>query len=406
MAFDIQKIRNDFPILAQLQNGKPYVYLDNGATTQKPQVVIDAISEFYQTTYSNIHRGVHRKSEESTQAYEAARQKISSFINATHSREVIFTSGTTQSINTLAFSFGEQYVHEGDEIMVSEMEHHSNIVPWQMLCERKRATLKVIPITDQGELRMDVYAQMLNPRVKLVAVTYVSNTLGTITPAAEIIALAHAQGIPVMLDAAQAIQHIAIDVQKLDVDFLVFSGHKIYGPTGIGVLYGKEKWLEAMPPYMGGGDMIETVSFAKTSYASLPFKFEAGTMNFVDAHALGVAIDYVQGIGLENIAKQETTLLHYATAQMSAIEGLTIYGQATQKSAVISFLLKGQHPYDVGLILDQLGIAVRTGTHCTEPLMARLQIPGTVRPVFNFYNTLAEVDALVAGINRAKKMLG
>lgn len=405
MALDPQHIRKDFPILNTEQNGKPYIYLDNGATTQKPQIVIDAISDFYEKTNSNIHRGVHRKSQEATDAYEKARKTVQQFINAADKKEVIFTSGTTNSINLVASSFGEKFISEGDEILVTNLEHHANIVPWQMLCERKGAKLRVVPITDSGELILDNIDELLNERTKLFAFTYVSNALGTVNPVRELISKAKAKNIPVLLDAAQAIQHIPVDVQELDVDFLAFSGHKIYAPTGIGVLYGKEKWLSEMPPYMGGGDMIEKVSFDGTTFADLPFKFEAGTTNYVGAHALAVAIDYLQTIGLDKIANYEGELLRYATEKISAIEGVTIYGTAPKKSAVVSFLIDGIHPYDVGMILDQLGIAVRTGSHCSEPLMDRLNIPGTARAVFNFYNTKEEIDALVKGIERAKRML-
>ncbi len=405
MSLDVNKIRKDFPILNTEQNGKPYIYLDNGATTQKPQVVIDAISDFYKNINSNIHRGVHRKSQEATDAYENARITVQQFINAADKKEVIFTYGTTSSINLVANSFGEKFIGEGDEILITTMEHHANIVPWQMLCDRKGAKLNVIPITDEGELILEEVDKLLTDKTKLFSFTYVSNTLGTVNPVEELIAKAKAKGIPVMLDAAQAIQHIPIDVQELDVDFLAFSGHKIYAPTGIGVLYGKEKWLSQMPPYMGGGDMIEKVSFDGTTFAELPFKFEAGTTNYVGAHALAVAIKYLQEIGIENIATYEAELLDYATEKISAIENLTIYGRAKHKSAVVSFLIDGTHPFDLGMILDQLGIAIRTGTHCSEPLMDRLGIPGTARAVFNFYNTKEEVDALVKGIERAKRML-
>lgn len=405
IAFDVETIRKDFPILNTTQNGKQYVYLDNGATTQKPQVVIDAISKFYSETNSNIHRGVHRKSEASTQAYEHARTVVQKFINAKNKAEVIFTSGTTASINTVASTFGEKYIQEGDEILVTEMEHHANIVPWQMLCERKGAVLKYIPITDTGELDLSNIDDLLSIKTKLFAFTYVSNALGTVNPVEELITKAKEKSIPVLLDAAQAIQHYPIDVQKLDVDFLVFSGHKIYAPTGIGVLYGKEKHLRAMPPYMGGGDMIEKVSFNGTSFADIPFKFEAGTTNYVGAHALGVAIEYLQTLGIDNIAIYEKELLQYATERISSIDGVKIYGTAKNKSAVISFLLVGAHPYDVGLILDQLAIAIRTGTHCAEPVMDKFGIPGTARAVFNFYNTREEVDKLVSAIQRAKRML-
>lgn len=403
--YDIDSIRNDFPILKRYVNDKPLVYLDNGASTQKPQVVIDAINHYYTSQNSNIHRGVHFLSQLATDAYEITRRKLQSFINAKEEFEIILTKGTTDSINLVASCYGDAFIHQGDEIIISAMEHHSNIVPWQMLCERKGASLKVVPINDAGELDMDAYAAMLNERVKLVSITYVSNSLGTINPVKDIIHLAHLQDIPVLLDAAQAVQHIGLDVQALDVDFLAFSGHKMYGPTGIGVLYGKEKWLRAIPPYQGGGDMIKDVSFEKTTYADLPFKFEAGTPNIEAGISLAFAVDYLTSIGIDKIAQYEMELLEYATNELLSIEGLRIIGMAANKSSVISFLVGDIHPYDIGVILDKLGIAVRTGHHCTQPLMKRFEIPGTVRASIGLYNSKEDIDALVEGVKRATRML-
>lgn len=403
--YDIQSIRNDFPILKSTVNGKPLVYLDNGATTQKPQVVIDAITHYYTALNSNIHRGVHHLSQVATDAYELTRTKLKSFINAEHEHEIILTKGTTDAINLVAQCYGKAFVNKGDEVIISAMEHHSNIVPWQMLCEERGAHLKVIPMDLEGNLDLSAYEDMLNEKVKMVSVTYVSNSLGTVNPVKEMISLAHAQGIPVFLDAAQAVQHIPIDVQNLDVDFIAFSGHKMYGPTGIGVLYGKEKWLNAMPPYQGGGDMIKTVTFEKTTYNELPFKFEAGTPNIEAGICLAHAIDYLEAIGLDNIAQYEGELLEYATSALLEIPGLRIIGTAKEKSSVISFLIEGTHPYDVGTILDKLGIAVRTGHHCTQPVMDFYEIPGTIRASLGLYNSKADIDALVDGIKRAVSML-
>lgn len=403
--YDIHSIRNDFPILRSLVNGKPLVYLDNGASSQKPQSVIDAIDHYYTSQNSNIHRGVHHLSQIATDAYEVTRRKLRAFINAAHEHEVIITKGTTDSINLVASSYGNSFINEGDEVIISEMEHHSNIVPWQMICETKGAVLKVVPINDAGELDMDAYRDMLNERVKIVSVTYISNTLGTVNPVKEIIDLAHQHQIPVLLDAAQAIHHTVVDVQELDVDFLAFSGHKMYGPTGVGMLYGKEELLNKMPPYQGGGDMIKDVTFEKTTYNELPFKFEAGTPNIEAGITLAFAIDYINSIGLEKIAQYEHELLEYATSRLEAIDGLKIIGTAKNKSGVISFIVEDIHPYDIGVILDKLGIAVRTGHHCTQPLMARYNIPGTVRASFGLYNTKEEIDVLVAGVKRAVTML-
>ncbi|MGK6350856.1 SufS family cysteine desulfurase [Parapedobacter sp. DT-150] len=403
--FDVDRIRKDFPILTRTVNGKPLVYLDNGATTQKPQRVIDAIAAYYTQLNSNVHRGVHHLSQLATDAFEVTRRKLKPFINAAHEHEIIFTKGTTESINLVANCFGQAFVRAGDEIIISTMEHHSNIVPWQILCETRGAVLKVVPINEAGELDMEAYRSMLSERTRMVAVTYVSNALGTINPVEEIIDLAHAAGACVLLDAAQAVQHLPIDVQALDVDFLAFSGHKMYGPTGIGVLYGKEKWLNAMPPYQSGGEMIKEVTFAKTTYNELPFKFEAGTPNIEAGICLAHAIDYINDIGLDHIAQYEHDLLAYGTHRLLEVPGLRIVGTANEKSSVISFLLGDVHPYDVGVILDKLGIAVRTGHHCTQPLMDRYGIPGTVRASIAMYNTKEEMDVLVAGVQRAASML-
>ncbi|MCK5169083.1 MAG: cysteine desulfurase, partial [Bacteroidales bacterium] len=392
LSLDIQKIRKDFPILNQKVYNKPLVYLDNGATTQKPQVVIDEEIKIYSKENSNIHRGVHYLSEQLTQRYEDARKAVQKFINAPHDREVIFTSGTTESINTIAFSFGEKYINKGDEIIISALEHHANIVPWQMLCERKKATLKVIPINEKGELLLDEYQKLISPKTKIVAVNQVSNALGTVNDVKKLIDIAHQQNIPVLIDGAQSIQHGNVDVQELDCDFFVFSGHKIYGPNGIGVIYGKEKWLNEMPPFMTGGEMIKKVTFEKTTFNELPFKFEAGTPNYVGAIGLVTAINYIQEIGLENIAAYEKELLDYATEKLESIDGLRIIGTAQKKVSVISFVLDNIHHYDAGMVIDKMGIAVRTGHHCAEPLMDCFNIEGTIRASFSFYNTKEEID--------------
>lgn len=402
---DVQKIRKDFPILASKINGKPLVYFDNAATSQKPWSVIKAIENYYTHLNSNVHRGVHHLSQQATNAFEDARKKVAAFINAAHDHEIVFTKGTTEAINLVSASFGKQFVKPGDIIIISALEHHSNIVPWQLLCEDRKAVLKVIPINEKGELLLDVLKEMLNEKVKLVSVNYVSNSLGTINPVREIIELCHLQNIPVLLDAAQAVQHMPIDVRELDVDFLAFSGHKMYGPTGIGVLYGKEQWLNQMPPYQGGGEMIRSVSFAETTYNDLPFKFEAGTPNIEAAIALGAAIDYINKTGLENIQQYEHELLEYATEKLSQIDGIRFIGTANNKASVVSFIIENLHPYDVGVILDQLGIAVRTGHHCTQPLMDFYCIPGTVRASLAFYNTKEEIDALTEGVQKAISML-
>jgi cysteine desulfurase/selenocysteine lyase len=401
---DIAEIRADFPILSRKVYNKPLVYFDNGATTQKPQSVIDALSSVYTSYNANIHRGVHFLSDVSSEAYENSREKVRSFINAGKREEVIFTSGTTGSINGIAFSFGERYVKPGDEIIISHLEHHANIVPWQMMCERKGAVLRVIPINDAGEIILEDYYKLLSSKTRIVSVTQASNALGTVLPVKEIISAAHSMNIPVMIDGAQGIQHGIVDVKTIDCDFYVFSGHKIYGPTGIGILYGKEKWLSELPPFQGGGDMVDKVTFEKTTYNELPFKFEAGTMNFTGAIGLSAAIDYVLEIGRENIAAREKELLSYATERLSDINGLRIYGNSDRKISTISFLLKNIHQYDTGTILDKMGIAVRTGTHCAQPLMDWYGIDGTVRASICFYNTTEEIDALVAGIEKVKSM--
>lgn len=401
---DVNAIRKDFPILNQKIYDKPLIYMDNGATTQKPRVVIDTLNDLYSNKNASIHRGIHYLSEEMTEAYEQARDNIRAFINADSTTEIIFTHGATSSINAVAFSFGEKYIEEDDEILVSEMEHHSNIVPWQMLCKRKHARLKVIPFNDKGELDQEAYKKLLNERTAIVALTYASNSLGTVNPVKEMIRLAHKKKIPVLIDAAQMIQHGHVDVKDLDCDFLAFSGHKIYGPTGIGVLYGRESLLEAIPPYQGGGDMVDCVKFKETTYNELPYKFEAGTTNFTGAIGLSVAIDYLKGVGLEDIAGYEKALLEYATEKLSAFDELKIYGEASEKISILSFLLKDVHPYDAGMVFDKLGIAVRTGTHCTQPVMEHFNISGTIRASMVFYNTFEEIDALAGGIERVRKM--
>ena len=401
---DIVKIRQDFPILNQKVYGKDLIYFDNGATTEKPIQVIEAIKDFYCTKNANIHRGVHYLSDTSTNAYENARKTVANFIGASKNEEIVFTRGTTEAINLIANGFRKDILTKGDEVLVSQMEHHANIVPWQMACEETGAKLKVIPMTEKGELILSEYLKMLNSNVKIVALTHISNVLGTINPVKEIIAEAHKLNIPVLIDGAQSIQHTKIDVQDLDCEFYVFSGHKIYAPTGIGVLYGKMEWLEKLPPYQGGGDMIDQVSFEKTTYADAPLKFEAGTANYVGAVALAKAIDYVSEIGLDNIASYEHELLVYATKKLSEIEGLRIIGQAENKASVISFVLDNAHHYDVGTILDKMGIAVRTGHHCAQPLMDYYKILGTIRASFAFYNTKQEIDTFVSALKRVKQM--
>lgn len=400
----IDQIRAEFPILSREVNGKPLVYLDNGATTQKPQVVIDAISKYYESENSNIHRGVHTLSQEATDAYEKARVKVQQFLNAEHSHEIIFTSGTTGGINMIASSLRTS-VKPGDEIIITAMEHHSNIVPWQMLCEETGATLKVIPMNQKGELLMDDYQKLISSNTKLVAFTHTSNSLGTINPTDEIIKIARENGALVLVDGAQAVTHGKLDVQEMDCDFFVFSGHKLFGPTGTGVLYGKEKVLNSLPPYQGGGDMIKTVTFEKTTYNELPHKFEAGTPNIAGGIGLGAAIDYVHSVGFDFIEKQEKELLDYATQELSKIDGLQLIGEAENKTCVLSFVVEGVHPFDLGTIVDKMGVAVRTGHHCTQPVMDFFKIPGTTRASFSFYNSIEEVDLLVKALERALGML-
>ena len=401
----IAEIRNDFPILNSKVRGKDLVYLDNGATAQKPTMVIDAINTYYKDYNSNIHRGVHHLSQVATTAYEEAREKLRDFINAPKLEEVIFTKGTTDSINIVASCFGRNSLNKGDEVIISAMEHHSNIVPWQMICDEREAVLKVIPINNNGELLMEEYKKLLSDKTKLVAVIHISNTLGTINPVKEIIDLAHQKGALVLLDGAQAVPHIKVDVQDLDCDFYTFSGHKMFGPTGVGILYGKSEYLNDMPPYQGGGDMIKEVTFEKTTYNCLPHKFEAGTPNIVGGIGLGVAVDYMQEVGIDLMHKREEELLTYATEKILKVEGVRIIGEAEHKASVLSFVVEGLHPFDVGTLLDQLGIAVRTGHHCTQPLMSFFEIPGTIRASFAFYNTKEEVDQLISGLERALTML-
>ncbi|MEZ0007485.1 cysteine desulfurase/selenocysteine lyase [Flavobacterium sp. 28YEA47A] len=401
---DIQSIRAQFPILSQKVNGKPLVYFDNAATSQKPKVVIDAISAYYEEINANIHRGVHKLSQLATDAYEISRGKIQHHINAKHNHEVIFTSGTTHGINLVSNGFAS-ILKAGDEVMVSALEHHSNIVPWQMLCERTGAKLTVIPMNNQGELILEEFERLLSEKTKIIAVNHISNALGTINPIKEIIKKAHEAGAAVLIDGAQATPHIKPDVQELDCDFYVFSGHKICGPTGSGILYGKEVWLNRLPPYQGGGEMIKEVTFEKTTYAELPHKFEAGTPNIEGGIVLGTAVDYLNSIGFDKIAAYEHELLEYGTQRLLEIEGLKIYGTSKNKTSVISFNIEGIHPYDIGAIVDKLGIAVRTGHHCAQPIMSFFNIPGTVRASFAFYNTKEEIDALVEAVKKAKTML-
>ena len=403
--FDVNKIRKDFPILSRKVNGKPLIYFDSGATAQKPKQVIDAIEKYYSDQNANIHRGVHRLSQDITADYEKARATIQKYIGAEHPHEIIFTSGTTESINLVASSFGKKFVKAGDEILITEMEHHSNILPWQMLCEEKNAVLKVAPITESGELLMDQFQKLLSSKTKIVAITYISNTLGTINPIKEIISLAHAKNIPVLIDGAQAIPHGQVNVQDLDADFYCFSGHKVFGPTGVGILYGKEEWLRKLPNYQVGGGTIKSVSFAKTEYADIPLRFEAGTPHIAGGIGLAAALDYINTIGLSTISSYEHELMEYATERLSEIEGVRIIGTAKDKASVISFVIDTIHPYDIGVILDQMGIAVRTGHHCTQPLIEYYKCLGTVRVSLSFYNTKEEIDELVKGIIKAKQML-
>ena len=404
MMYDVNRVREDFPILSREIYGRPLVYLDNGATTQKPRQVVEAMVDEYYNVNANVHRGVHFLSQQATDLHEASRETVRRFINARSTSEILFTRGTTESINLLAFSFGEAMVKEGDEVVVSAMEHHSNIVPWQMMCERKGAQLRVIPMTDEGELQLEALEGLLHERTRIVCCTQVSNVLGTVNPVKEVVRRAHERNIPVLIDGAQSVPHMKVDVQDLDCDFFAFSGHKVYGPTGVGVLYGKEEWLEKLPPYQGGGEMIKNVSFEKTTYNDLPYKFEAGTPDYVATHALATALDYVSGLRMENIEAHEQELTHYALERMQQIEGMHIFGGAKERDAVISFQVGDIHHLDMGTLLDRLGIAVRTGHHCAEPLMRRLGIEGTVRASFGLYNTKAEVDALVEGIERIRRM--
>jgi cysteine desulfurase/selenocysteine lyase len=401
---DVARVRTDFPILATEVHGKPLVYLDNAATSQKPQAVIDAIMRYYQGTNANVHRGVHYLSETATEDYEASRRTAQQFINAPHLHEIIFVRGTTEGINLVAQTFGRARIGRGDEILITAMEHHSNIVPWQILCDEKGAKLRVAPINDNGELLLDEFAKLLGPKTKLAAVTHVSNALGTVNPLKRMIELGHAHNVPVLVDGAQAVPHLEVDVQALDCDFYTFSGHKVYGPTGIGVLYGKAALLESMPPYQGGGDMISSVTFDKTTYNKLPYKFEAGTPDIAGAIGLGAALKYVNGLGLDKIGAHEHDLLEYATQTLSAVPGLRLIGTARDKAAVVSFVIEGVHPHDIGTILDQQGIAIRTGHHCSQPIMDRFGIPATARASFAVYNTRAEIDALVRGIEKVKEV--
>jgi len=402
--YDIEKIREDFPILSRTVYNKPLVYLDNGATTQKPRCVVESITDEYYSVNANVHRGVHFLSQQATNLHEASRETVRRFINARSTSEIVFTRGTTESINLVAATFADSQMEEGDEVIVSVMEHHSNIVSWQLQAARKGIVLKVIPMNDRGELLIDEYEKLFSSRTRIVSVAHVSNVLGTVNPVKEIIKIAHAHGVPVLVDGAQSIPHLPVDVQDLDADFFVFSGHKVYGPTGIGVLYGKENWLDRLPPYQGGGEMIKNVSFEKTTFNELPFKFEAGTPDYIGSTALAKALDYVSAIGMDEIAAYEHELTGYAIARMKEIEGMRIFGEAEQRGGVISFLVGNIHHLDMGTLLDRLGIAVRTGHHCAEPLMRRLGIEGTVRASFGLYNTKAEVDALVAGIARVSRM--
>jgi cysteine desulfurase/selenocysteine lyase len=405
-AFDVARVRGDFPILKEQVHGKPLVYLDNAATTQKPRAVIEAEEHFYLASCSNVHRGVHHLSEQATRAYEDARVKVQRFLNAAEAREIIFVRGTTEAINLVAGTYGRKNLQSGDEVLITAMEHHSNIVPWQILCREKGAALRVAPIQDNGELILEEFEKLLNPRTRLVAVAHVSNVLGTVNPVREIIQMAHRWNVPVLLDGAQAAAHQKVDVRALDCDFYTLSGHKLYGPTGIGVLYGKAALLAAMPPYQSGGDMISSVSFEKTVYNVIPYKFEAGTPNIAGTLGLGAAIDYLNRLGLDNVGAYEQELLAYATEGLSRIPGLRLIGTAREKAAVLSFVLDGLHPHDVGTVLDQEGIAVRTGHHCAQPLMDRFGVPATTRASLAFYNTKEEIDALVKGIQKVKEILG
>ena len=405
-AYDLEKIRADFPILGQTVYGKPLVYLDNGASAQKPRTVIDAMSEAYETYYSNVHRGVHWTSQRSTEVFEASRGKLAAFLNATSENEIIFTRGATESINLIAASWGRKNLEAGDEVIISHMEHHSNIVPWQILRQEKGIDLKIVPIDDDGNFLMDEYASMLSPRTKMVAVTHVSNALGTIVPVDEVIRLAHQEGALVLLDGCQAVPHMTVDVQALDVDFYVFSGHKLYGPTGIGVLWGREDLLNAMPPYQSGGDMIASVTFEKTTFKKAPHRFEAGTPAIAEAIGLGAAVDYIGAIGLDNISAHEAGILSYATEQLSRVDGLRIIGTAREKASIISFVMEGVHPHDLGTFVDRQGVAVRVGHHCAQPVMERYGVAATARASFGLYNTREEIDVLIGALNDTKEFFG
>lgn len=402
--FDINQIRNDFPILGRKVYDRPLVYLDNAATTQKPRPVVEAITEEYYNVNANVHRGVHYLSQQATDLHEGAREKVRQFINARATSEIIFTRGTTESLNLVASSFCDEFMREGDEVIVSVMEHHSNIVPWQLQAAKRGISIRVIPMTDEGELKMDEYEKLFTERTKIVSVTHVSNVLGTVNPVEEIVRIAHEHGVPVMVDGAQSAPHFAVDVQAMDCDFFAFSGHKMYGPTGVGVLYGKEDWLDRLPPYQGGGEMIESVSFEKTVFERLPFKFEAGTPDYVATHGLAKAIDYITALGMDNIQMHEQELTRYAMRRLAEVDGLRVFGTSERKDAVVSFLVGDIHHLDMGTLLDRLGIAVRTGHHCAQPLMLRLGIQGTVRASFALYNTKEEIDTLVDGIKRVSKM--
>lgn len=402
--FDINQIRNDFPILGRKVYDRPLVYLDNAATTQKPRPVVEAITEEYYNVNANVHRGVHYLSQQATDLHEGAREKVRQFINARATSEIIFTRGTTESLNLVASSFCDEFMREGDEVIVSVMEHHSNIVPWQLQAAKRGISIRIIPMTDEGELKMDEYEKLFTERTKIVSVTHVSNVLGTVNPVEEIVRIAHEHGVPVMVDGAQSAPHFAVDVQAMDCDFFAFSGHKMYGPTGVGVLYGKEDWLDRLPPYQGGGEMIESVSFEKTVFERLPFKFEAGTPDYVATHGLAKAIDYLTALGMDNIQMHEQELTRYAMRRLAEVDGLRVFGTSERKDAVVSFLVGDIHHLDMGTLLDRLGIAVRTGHHCAQPLMLRLGIQGTVRASFALYNTKEEIDTLVDGIKRVSKM--
>lgn len=402
--YDIYQIRKDFPILSREVYGKPLVYLDNSATTQKPRIVVDAIANEYYSENANVHRGVHFLSQQATELHESARAKIAKFLNASSPSEIVFTRGATEGLNLVAFSFGEAFLKEGDEVIISAMEHHSNIVPWQLLEMRKGIKIKVIPITEDGELRVDEYEKLFDERTKLVSVTHVSNVLGTVNPVKELATIAHSHNVPILIDGAQSVPHIKVDVRDMDCDFYAFSGHKIYGPTGIGALYGKAEWLEKLPPYQGGGEMIKNVHFGHTEFEDAPLKFEAGTPDYVGSHSLATAIDYVESLGLDNIAAHEHELLEYATKRLESIPGMRIFGKAKNKSAVISFVVGNIHPLDLGTLLDRLGIAIRTGHHCAQPLVESLGVQSVARASFGLYNTLKEVDALFNGIERVMKM--